>query len=337
MQTIRGQPTGAGDHGAYRSGTAARLAGIPADTLRVWERRYTVVGPRLSSGRQRLYSAADIKRLTLIKQLVDMGHPIGTLAALDEGTLDRMRAAAMTLQQGPRAPAAVQGRDLRVALVGPLLRGDRIAPALSEGVLRVVADCPDPQLAASALAASRADAVVIELQALGDGDLELVASIKAACNATCAIVLYRHAPASVIRRLRSAGHSVARATSDPLEIETLCLGALGQAGLEVEPVRRTPQLAEPPPQRFDPRTLSELVASLPRIECECPQNIVDIVMTLGSFERYSAQCASRNPADAALHADLQHAAGMARAIMESALERVAVAEGIALVAPTANP
>ena len=60
-------------------------------------------------------------------------------------------------------------------------------------------------------------------------------------------------------------------------------------------------------------------------------------MQLASFERYSAQCASRNPADAALHADLQHAAGLARAIMESALERVALAEGIALVAPAERP
>ena len=60
--------------GLYRSGVAARLAGVPVNTLRVWERRYKVVGPSLSTGRQRLYSLADVRRLTLIKQLVDMGH-----------------------------------------------------------------------------------------------------------------------------------------------------------------------------------------------------------------------------------------------------------------------
>ncbi len=338
MQAITEQTTDTGDSGAYRSGTAARLAGIPVDTLRVWERRYAVVGPRVSSGRQRLYSAADIKRLALIKQLVDLGHPIGTLAALGAHALERMRAAAMPLQQNSRTAAAARDpHDLRVALVGPLLIRDRIEPALTEGVLRIVADCPDPLLAAKALAASRADAVVIELQTLGDSDVGLVASIKAACNATCAIVLYRHAPGSVVRRLRWAGNMVARATSDPLEIEAMCLDALRQAGRDTSPVQRPPQVHEPRPQRFDTRTLSALVVSLPRIECECPKNIVDIVMNLGSFERYSAQCASRNPADAALHADLQHAAGLARAIMESALERVALAEGIALVAPAERP
>ena len=34
----------------YRSGMAARLAGIPVETLRVWERRYAVVARRLVRG-----------------------------------------------------------------------------------------------------------------------------------------------------------------------------------------------------------------------------------------------------------------------------------------------
>jgi len=41
----------------YRSGTAARLAGIPVDTLRMWERRYQVVGPQLSARGHRRYAA----------------------------------------------------------------------------------------------------------------------------------------------------------------------------------------------------------------------------------------------------------------------------------------
>ena len=68
--------------GVHLSGVAARLSGVPVDTLRIWERRYSVIGPRLSAGRQRLYSLADIRRLTTIKQLVDLGHPIGTIASL---------------------------------------------------------------------------------------------------------------------------------------------------------------------------------------------------------------------------------------------------------------
>jgi hypothetical protein len=71
----------------YRSGTAARLAGIPVETLRVWERRYGVVGPGLSPRGHRLYSADDVSRLTLIKQLVDLGSPIGSIAMLPLASL----------------------------------------------------------------------------------------------------------------------------------------------------------------------------------------------------------------------------------------------------------
>ena len=77
--------------GTYRSGVAARLAGIPVETLRVWERRYRVVGPRVSPRGQRLYSSEEIGRLKLIKQLVDMGHPIGAIATLSTDALDAMR------------------------------------------------------------------------------------------------------------------------------------------------------------------------------------------------------------------------------------------------------
>ena len=51
-------------------------------------------------------------------------------------------------------------------------------------------------------------------------------------------------------------------------------------------------------------------------------------MMVGSFERYSAQCASRSADDAQLHSDLQRAAGQARAILEAAMEKLATAEGL---------
>jgi hypothetical protein len=57
---------------------------------------------------------------------------------------------------------------------------------------------------------------------------------------------------------------------------------------------------------------------------------VELVVNLASFEHYSAQCASLGPADVALHLDLQRAAGLARSIIEQALERVAIAEGFPL-------
>ena len=71
----------------FSIGTAARLTGIPVDTLRVWERRYGLTQAALSPSGQRLYSAADVQRVALIKQLTDLGHAIGQLAGLDMAAL----------------------------------------------------------------------------------------------------------------------------------------------------------------------------------------------------------------------------------------------------------
>ena len=53
-------------------------------------------------------------------------------------------------------------------------------------------------------------------------------------------------------------------------------------------------------------------------------------MKLSAFEKYSAECSNRNLEDAQLHAYLKDMAGAARSLFESALQRVAQAEGILL-------
>jgi DNA-binding transcriptional MerR regulator len=303
---------------SYRSGIAARLAGVPVNTLRIWERRYVVVGPRMSAGRQRLYSAADVRRLAIIKQLVDSGHPIGAVATLDNDALAAMRAETRALAQGA-------AREIRVALASPMLASDRFEASLAGGALRVVGRCANPAQAVEALAGTRADVVVIEWPTLSEAELERVAPIMAACSAQRAVVLYRYAPGALVRRLRRAGHAIARATTDAQEIEAICAGLVRGAPASAPP-------AEPAPPRFDEASLASFAGQSRAVECECPRHLVELVLSLGAFERYSAECASRNPADLALHLELGRAAGRARSIVEEALERVARAEGFAVPA-----
>lgn len=323
--------------GVHRSGVAARLSGVPVDTLRIWERRYSVIGPRMSAGRQRLYSMADIRRLAMIKQLVDMGHPIGTIASLATDELLAMQAATRSLEDSRPAIAGPKERsEIKVALVGPLLAGEHFGKALSSGALKVTGRCADPANAVLDLKDVIADIAIIELPTMRDADLVHVAAIKAACGAASAIVLYRFATSAMVRRMRMAGHAMARSTSDATELEALCLDFVRRPRLDAGDALRLLESAQPGPRRFDEPTLAELSGASRTIECECPRHLVDLVMNLGGFERYSAECASRSPSDVALHLDLQRAAGLARSIMEQALERVAIAEGIALPPPAAN-
>jgi DNA-binding transcriptional MerR regulator/methylmalonyl-CoA mutase cobalamin-binding subunit len=66
---------------------AAALTGIPADTLRMWERRYGVVAPVRTEGGYRLYDDAAIARLIAMHALVAAGWaPREAAAQVASGT-----------------------------------------------------------------------------------------------------------------------------------------------------------------------------------------------------------------------------------------------------------
>lgn len=66
--------------------------GISPTLLRAWERRYGVVEPKRSEGRQRLYSDDQVERLLLLRRAVDAGRSIGSVAEMDTGALRDMLA-----------------------------------------------------------------------------------------------------------------------------------------------------------------------------------------------------------------------------------------------------
>jgi len=55
---------------------------MPVATLRVWERRYDVTRAALSASGQRLYSADDVRRLALLKQLGDLMNQVADISRL---------------------------------------------------------------------------------------------------------------------------------------------------------------------------------------------------------------------------------------------------------------
>jgi len=316
----------------YRSGVAARLTGVPVETLRVWERRYGVVGPRLSESGQRLYSPDEVHRLGIIKRLVDAGHAIGSIATLPIETLIEMSnfEKSSISQQG--IPVLAAGADVRIALVGPWISSRRISEALSHSTLKVVGKCIDLSKAAEELQGYKADIVVIEFPILDEKTINTVNNVKNACDADNCIIFYRFSPSSVLLELRSAGYEVVRKPLDSVEVEWFC-NALMRSPVSQNRTRSLlPTTQAPPPPRFDESSLAAFTETGEKIYCECPRHLVELLLSLGSFEKYSADCANRDSKDAALHRDLQWTTGHARVALEDALIRLAQAEGIDLPA-----
>jgi hypothetical protein len=138
------------------------------------------------------------------------------------------------------------------------------------------------------------------------------------------VVSYRFGTEAAVRELRRRGHAVARAPVDLAQIEIL------GAALPGAPETAAPRGTAPSTPRFDERTLAQLAQISTTVRCECPRHVVDLLLSLRAFERYSAECENRSPADAELHRQLGRVAGSARALFEEALVRVAQAEGIPL-------
>ena len=59
--------------GIYSIGAVARMVGVPAQTLRVWEDRYSAVVPVRSPGGQRLYSRDHVEQLRFIREQIESG------------------------------------------------------------------------------------------------------------------------------------------------------------------------------------------------------------------------------------------------------------------------
>ena len=91
---------------------AARLTGLSAHVLRIWEQRYHAVEPKRTPTNHRLYSQSDLERLTLLRDVTRAGHSISQMARLPNDKLRALAANAPGLElQASRAIASASAPD----------------------------------------------------------------------------------------------------------------------------------------------------------------------------------------------------------------------------------
>lgn len=314
----------------YRSSAAARMVNLSVATLRVWERRYQVVGPAQAPSGHRLYSSQDVRRLVLIKQLVDQGNGIGSLARLEtprlQAMVDEVAGVAATVAH-PESNPAVRHR-VRVLLVGSNLTARHVQVLQDLEGVEVVAHLGDGTEAELGARGLQADVVLAEVGALHMDTAQLLWRLSRAVGAHQSVVAYGFSSTLVLESLKARAVVLRRAPLTPDE----WMGLLAEfirgwrSMAQVTPLA----LSLAPPPRFDAAALDALTQAMPRVACECPQHLAQLVTLLAQFETYSANCETLQPADVTLHAYLYRVAGQARALMEDALVTLARAEGVPL-------
>jgi hypothetical protein len=305
----------ASNESLFRIGAVSRATRIPIPTLRMWERRYGVVRARRTAKDFRLYDSEDLARLTIIKQLVDRGNAISTVANLG---LDALRA--LLNDCGKLSdPTPKNLVAPRVVVVGDAL-SERIRLLPTNGLhIEVVAGLREVSELADWLRNFDCDAVICDEDAVDQSFIDRLREILRPHRQRRLIITYGFAQSAVFTNRPDNFVLVRR----PVEISTLAQ-LCGGADVPSGQIARTAWLGEGiPPRRFDPRTLERLAVASTTIKCECPRHLVDLVHALFAFEAYSAQCANRNAKDAALHQYLYETTAQARALVEDALAHLA--------------
>ena len=324
----------------FRSGAVARMAGMPVATLRIWEQRYQVVQPTTALSGHRLYSAADLQRVLLLRQLSQQGHAIGSIARLDSAQLQAVADQHFDTA-GPRPahrarPSAAQ----RLVVVGRALAARLQRSAVLQRLERPVQVVVFESLAEAARAAhgTATDLLIWQCPALQASVPTDLAAAQEACHVRQVAVAYRFAGAAAKKAFADTGALLLR---EPADDEALGEWLAAQAALLAASAVAPAPLSGPlqtvvlpagttAPRRFDDAALTAIAGLSPTLACECPRHVAELLMQISSFEAYSADCVNRIPGDAELHAYLHRVAGASRAMFESALESVARHEGLRL-------
>jgi DNA-binding transcriptional MerR regulator len=323
----------------YRSGAVARMLRMPVATLRVWERRYGVTRPALSASGQRMYTADDVRRLALLKQLTDLGHAIGGLAPLNMRQLQQVASTHASMLAPRHSDDGVSDRPgplqpWRVAVVGTALAQRLQRPAVLRRLSRpmqLVGSFADAAQAAAALQDVPIDALVLYEPRLHEGWLAAVQAAAPVLSTVPKAVLYRFAAESTCAALAAAGTALLHEPQSDTVLGQWLQGVLQAAPQTGSSDRGPAPLHAPvPPRRWDDAALADFAGLSSTIACECPRHVAELLMQLSHFEAYSAECEHRSAADAELHAYLRQVAAVSRARFEAALEHVALHEGLIL-------
>ena len=307
----------------YSIGVASRLTGIRPATLRIWERRYGLVKPGRPEGKTRVYSEDDVRRLSLIKSLVDAGHPISSVATM---TIEQLRSRLETAsgylmrlgQGGSRPPrVVVLGHSLPELLTSK----DHADVAQCIGIVGNFSDEEALRQRGSAL---KPDVLVVELDTIHRDTLGNIRNLLGTTGAARAVIIYGFAASQDLEDLATGGITCLRAPIALAGLASVVRSADNTARANI-----AAESSEPiPPRRYTPAQLARISSRSTSIACECPHHLVDLINSLAAFETYSRECENKSPEDAQIHAYLNAVTARSRAMMEAALGRVTQFEGI---------
>lgn len=312
----------------FQIGTVARLTGLTVYCIRAWENRYQVVEPKRSGANRRFYVRSDIRRLTLLKTLVDAGHSIGTIASLRiEQLEERLR--------DDQAGAEKYTEEVHLDVCKVLVAGSSAKSLFTSdsGQLEdfeVIGQYEDLDQAFAEKNLPKADLVIVSCPTVFPETISRIQRLSEAAESRRVILVYGFAQSITVNSLhRRPGITAIRGPVNADELRLACLADIHLSKpADEEHVQVEPEGVDIPNRKFTDEQLAKVIKISSSIQCECPQHLASLLFSLTAFETYSAECENRSPEDAQLHAYLHESTAKSRVTIEEALERVIEVEGI---------
>jgi DNA-binding transcriptional MerR regulator len=299
-------------------GVAARMTGINANTLRMWERRYQLGPSKRGSGGQREYSTMDIDHLRLIKKLMNKGVRIGDIAQLSTKTLT-----SLLLDSGDHSISDVNlAEPIKTQVVGTTL--SNYFKAHMKRYPKLAIQCSDtrteewmhnPEL-------HQKDLLILQQSSLNGKHIEPLINIGK--KKVHIIVLYLYCNQETIEKLEHEGLILIQGDILSSRIDEAVNKALRLIS-NVSELDKSSQafdisLPKSQPRHFDESDLIAAEAQSSKLNCECPQHLSNLIRQLSAFEEYSKTCEAENWKQAAVHACIYSYANQARYLIEKALQ-----------------
>lgn len=324
------QPT---SHALYKIGAVARLTGLPANTIRTWERRHSVVNPQRTASGGRLYSDADVSRLQLIVVLLGLNESISAVSGLNEIELrDRIRVhqhIATTKPPEPNHTPAVS----KIAIISPV-HATLAETLITSDVRHMTVHHASHQL--NDYAPRDTDVLLVDLHALGTHPVARLAELMNQPQNPHVIVLYNYERRAVLMGLSDLGARLVRQPINPALLRRVIEDHVRVRQIKRNNRRKSNVFKDQTidglglPTIFTEEQLTRMAGLRPETACECPNHLATLALSLRAFETYSANCESQNEEDAALHRYLHSETAKARRRIEQSLTKLLEHDGIEL-------
>jgi DNA-binding transcriptional MerR regulator len=311
----------------FKIGAVSKITNIPVDTLRIWERRYSVVVPIRSKNADRLYQSSDINRLTLLKMLVDRGHSIGTIARLNNDELNK--------RLSKHEINNIINKDTSENLINVVVVGEVLSIQIQHSELNsknfslthvyknendFIENNSDDSI----------DILVLEYPVIQDIHIDKINTLFKQSGANHLLIIYGFTNSSARKILDKTDYTYIQA---PISVDNLrreVIDLIKDKDIKNDIQNEIELKQKAPGRTYSNKQLIELTTASRIIKCECPQHLSSIVIKLVQFEHYINECIERYEVDAEMHADLGNMAGHSRAILEQAIVKVIESEKLSM-------